>query len=302
MKFELTILGSSSATPIYNRNPTAQLLNINEKHYLIDCGEATQMQLLRLRIKASKIDQIFISHLHGDHYFGLIGLISSYHLNGRNKELTIYGPQGLREILDIQLKYSQTQLRYELKVVEINPKVSEQIFENEDIVVRTIILNHRIPCTGFLFEQKLRKRRIIKEKIQDMDLSPADKMRLKSGEDVEYQGQVLKNQDYTLDPIEPKKYAYCSDTLYDTSYFELIREADVLYHEATFTHDYLERAVETYHTTAQQAGEIASLCKVKKLIIGHFSARYLDLTKHLNEARTQFPNTFLAIDGESYVI
>jgi ribonuclease Z len=303
MTFEVTILGSSSATPVYNRNPTAQLLNCNEKFYLIDCAEGTQQQLIKFGLKASKIDYIFISHLHGDHYFGLIGLLSSMHLNGRIKPLYIYGPKAIKEILELQFKHSDTNLKYELVYFDINATQSEVIFENNDVSVETIILNHRIPCTGFKFTEKKRLRKLLVEKLEKdniaLDLYPL----LKRGVDLTLpSGEVIKNIDYTTDSATPKSYAYCSDTLYDESYFPSIKNCDTLYHEATFLHEMIERAKETHHTTALQAAEVAKIVGAKKLLIGHFSSRYKTLGPILDEAKSVFDNTELALEGQTFQI
>lgn len=299
MKFEVTILGSSSATPVYNRNPSAQLLNCNEKYYLIDCGEGTQQQLTKYNLKATRIDYIFISHLHGDHYFGLIGLLSSLHLNGRVKPMQIFGPTPLLEILEIQFKYSDTHLRYPIEFTPIEADESRQIFENQDLVVKTIILNHRIPTTGFIFEQKPRQRKLIKEKTDEISI--AYYAALKKGIDVEQpDGTILKSVDYTTSADAPRKYAYCSDTMYDERYFETIKGCDTLYHEATFMHELLDRANETHHTTARQAGEIARDNGINKLLIGHFSSRYKTLQLLLEEAQSIFSNTDLAVEGRTF--
>jgi ribonuclease Z len=303
MTFEVTILGSSSATPVFNRNPTAQILNCNEKFYLIDCAEGTQQQLIKFGLKASKIDYIFISHLHGDHYFGLIGLLSSMHLNGRIKPLYIYAPQAIQEILALQFKHSDTTLKYELIYFAIDATNPAVIFQNNDVIVETIILNHRIPCTGFKFTEKKRLRKLLVEKLEkdqiDIELYPL----LKRGVDLTLpNGNIIKNIDYTTDSATPKSYAYCSDTLFDERYFDSIKHCDTLYHEATFMHEMLERAKETHHTTALQAAEIAKIVGAKKLIIGHFSSRYKTLNGLLEEAQTVFENTTLAIEGITYQI
>lgn len=303
MRFDVTILGSSSATPIYNRNPTAQALNINERFYLIDCGEGTQQQMLRFDIKSSRIDYIFISHLHGDHYLGLVGLLSSLHLNGRKKPITLFGPPHLKEIIDLQFKYSETSLHFELDFQPIDPTASTVILDNADVTVETIILDHRISCTGFLFRQKKRLRKILKEKTEALDVPLTYYPLLKRGTDYfATDGTVYPNSDLTTDADEPKAYAYCSDTLYNPSYFNQISGVDLLYHEATFAHDMLDRANETHHTTALQAGMIAKTTHVKRLIIGHFSARYKTLTELLDEARSVFPDTDLAIEGKTFII
>ncbi|RZK43201.1 MAG: ribonuclease Z [Pedobacter sp.] len=301
MTFEVTILGSSSATPVYNRNPTAQLLNCNEKFYLIDCGEGTQQQLIRYGLKASKIDYVFVSHLHGDHYFGLIGLLSSMHLNGRIKPMHIFAPAALKDILEIQFRHSDTHLRYELIYHFIKDDEPTLIFENSDILVETIILNHRIPCTGFKFTEKKRLRRLVVEKLEADKVPVEYYPLLKRGVDLTLpNGNVYRNIDYTTDSATPKSYAYCSDTLMDERYFESIRGCDTLYHEATFLHEMLERASETHHTTALQAGKIAENLGIKKLLIGHFSSRYKTLLPLLEEAKSIFDNTELAIEGQTY--
>ncbi len=303
MKFEVTILGSSSATPVHNRNPTAQLLNCNERFYLIDCAEGTQQQMIKFNLKASKIDYIFISHLHGDHYFGLIGLLSSMHLNGRIKPLYIYGPAALKEILELQFKHSDTHLKYELVYFAIDPTQSAVIFENGDVTVQTIILNHRIPCTGFKFTEKKRLRKLLIEKLEADQISIELYPLLKRGVDLDLpNGDVIKNIDYTTDSAVPKSYSYCSDTLFDESYFEIIKHSDTLYHEATFLHELLERAKETHHTTALQAAEIAKIVGAKKLLIGHFSSRYKTLSELLEEAKSVFEKTELAIEGLTFEI
>jgi len=303
MKFEVTILGSSSATPVYNRNPTAQLLNCNEKFYLIDCAEGTQQQLIKFGLKASKIDYIFISHLHGDHYFGLIGLLSTMHLNGRIKPLHIYGPKAIKEILELQFKYSDTTLKYELIYFEIDPTQSAVIFENNDVTLETIILNHRIPCTGFKFTEKKRLRKLLIDKLEAQNVPVELYPLLKRGVDLELpNGDVILNADYTTDSARPRAYAYCSDTIYDETYFETIKNCDTLYHEATFLHEMLERAKETHHTTALQAAQVATIVGAKKLLIGHFSSRYKTLGALLDEARSVFENTELATEGITFEI
>jgi ribonuclease Z len=303
MKFEVTILGSSSATPIFNRNPTSQALNINEHLYLIDCGEGTQQQMLRFDIKASRIDYIFISHLHGDHYLGLVGLLSSMHLNGRKKPLYLFGPPHLMEIIDLQLKYSETTLHFPLEFTVTNAQKAEVIVSNNDIVIETIPLDHRIDCTGFIFKEKKRLRKLVKEKLDELNIPPEYYTALKKGNDyTAANGVVYKNDTLTTDSATPKAYAYCSDTLYNEQYFDQISNVTLLYHEATFLNDMLGRAKDTHHTTALQAAQIAVKTNAKRLLIGHFSARYKTLTELLDEARSVFPATELAIEGKTFSI
>lgn len=303
MKFEVTILGSSSATPVYNRNPTSQLLNCNEKFYLIDCGEGTQQQLIKYNFKANKIDHIFISHLHGDHYFGLIGLLSSLHLNGRIKPMKIFGPNALIEILTLQFKHSETILRYPLEFNGITADESRVVFENSDLTVSTVILNHRIPCTGFKFTQKKRMRKLLVDKLEEDGVGVEYYPLLKRGVDLELpSGQVFLNKDYTIDSESPRSYGYCSDTLFDPRYFSSIANCNLLYHESTFLHELLERANQTHHTTALQAAEVAKITNAEKLLIGHFSSRYKALLPLLEEASSVFKNTELALEGNTFQI
>jgi ribonuclease Z len=303
MKFEVTILGSSSATPIFNRNPSAQALNINEHYYLVDCGEGTQQQMLRFDIKASRIDHIFISHLHGDHYLGLVGLLSSMHLNGRTRTLKLFCPEPLKEIIEIQLKYSDTTLQYNIEYCFTNASVAEKILETQDLVVESIPLDHRIACTGFLFRQKKRLRKLIKEKIAELGISVEYYSAIKKGADyIAPNGKIFLNNELKIDPELPKSYAYCSDTQYNENYFAQIKGVNLLYHEATFTHSMLSRAEITHHTTALQAAEIAKITQAKRLIIGHFSARYKTLNELLDEAQSVFPATELAIEGKTFTI
>ena len=303
MKFEVTILGSSSSTPIFNRNPSAQLLNVNEKYILIDCGEATQNQLLHFGLKANRIDQIFISHLHGDHYLGLVGLLSSLHLNGRTKPIDIFGPPELKEIMNIQFKHSQTELKYPINFKATRSDQFEKIFQNYDVTVESFPLDHRIPCTGFKFTEKQRLRKIIKDKIEELSIPIEMIPLIKKGYNfTDKNGRVHLSEDLTIEAQRQKAYAYCSDTVCSWKYLSHIENVDMLYHESTFMHDMLSRAEETFHTTALQAAEVAAKANVKKLLIGHFSARYKDLQPLLDEAKAVFPETQLAIEGKTFEI
>jgi ribonuclease Z len=298
MKFEVTILGSSSATPIYTRHPTAQVLNVRERFFLIDCGEGTQMQMMRYKIKMQRISHIFISHLHGDHYLGLMGMLSTMHLQGRTTELHLYGQQDLMDILEMQLRLSNTILRFNLIFHAVRHYVSSLIFEDEDILVRSIVLNHRVPCTGFLFKEKQKPRKLIINKMQQYNIPFVYFNKIKSGDDYEDDfGNIIKNEELTIPSPPPRSYAFCSDTIYDESIINDVKGVDILYHEATFLHEMADRAQATYHTTSLQAAEIAKKAEVKKLIIGHFSARYKNLGLLLDEARTVFKNTELALEG-----
>jgi ribonuclease Z len=301
--FELTILGCSSATPTANRYPTAQLLNVAERFFLIDCGEGTQMQLRKYRIKFQRIDHILISHLHGDHYLGLPGLLQSMHLLGRERELHLYCPKELKEIIDIQNTHSQTYLAYPIIYHFTHTNGPEKIFEDEKLSVETIVLSHRIPCTGFLFREKARDRKILMEKLEEYHVSVAEIHKLKKGMNaVNDQGKEIDFQLLTAEPKPERSYAYCSDTAYHEPIIEQIRGVDLLYHEATFLHSMIERAKVTFHTTALQAAEIAKKAGVKRLLLGHYSARYTELSAHQEEASSIFPGTLLAIEGEKFTI
>lgn len=301
MPISLTILGSNAAVPAHQRNQTAQFLTVMHHTFLIDCGEGTQLQLKKYNIRANKIDHIMISHLHGDHYYGLMGLISSMHLYGRKKELNIYGPPGLLEIISLQLKYSDTLLNYPVNFKEWTSNVSELIFENEHVCVHTIPLNHRISCSGFHFEEKPKSRRLNKAKIKD-NLTQFQLIALKRGEDIKDEDGNIKamNDEYTFEPHPSYSYAYCSDTKFDSNIAAQIKDVSILYHEATFMDDMAERAAKTFHSTTKQAGELAKLANVGQLIIGHFSTRYKDLVPMIEETREVFSNAELAIEGRKF--
>jgi ribonuclease Z len=300
MSFELLILGCSSATPAHQRNPAAQVLTFCDKTYLIDCGEATQMQMQRYKVKAHRIDHIFISHLHGDHYLGLMGLLSSMHLQGRERELVIYCQKELKEILELQFQVSGTVLRFPLRY-RFFTAPTEVLLEDEQVCIKSFDLNHRVPCKGFLFKEQPRPRNLLIEKVREAGVPFDFYPELKAGKDfINSQGEVTPNAALTIDPLPSKSYAYCSDTLYTESLIPIIQGVDLLYHEATFLHDMLDRAIETYHTTCLQAGQIASNAKVKKLVIGHFSARYKDLNPLLQEAKSAFEHVYLAEEGIVY--
>jgi ribonuclease Z len=303
MKFELSIIGSNSATPAFGRNQSSQILNINETLYLIDCGEGTQLQLNKFGIKKNKISYIFISHLHGDHYLGLVGLLSSMHLSGRKEQISVFGPPELKELIDLHLKYSQSELRYPLHFYPTQSTTENLIFKNKEVKVYSFPLDHRIPCTGFRFNEIEGLPRMNKEKIEGLEIPPIYFPLIKQGECYQSaDGQVYSSEDLTIPARRPRSYAYCSDTLYSETYFPFIINVDLLYHEATFMQDMLERAIETHHSTAIQAAEVAKDVHAKKLIIGHFSARYRNLDPVLAEAKSIFKETYLAIEGSEFGI
>jgi len=303
MSFEVTILGSSSATPIYQRHPTAQVLQFHERFFLVDCGEGTLIQLNRYQIKFHRINHIFISHLHGDHYLGLMGLLSTMHLQGRKTELHVFGPAALWEIIEVQLRHSQTELRYPIRFQAVNPDVPTVLYEDETLRVTTILLSHRIPCTGFLFEEQPKPRKIIKDKLAEYAIPLESYASLKAGEDLVLEdGRVVLNAELTTAPPPTRRYAYCSDTIYDERLVDIVKGVDLLYHESTFLHELADRAAETFHSTARQAATIAKKSGVKRLIIGHFSARYKSLYPLLEEAKEVFDNTTLAMEGDRFSI
>lgn len=303
MRFEVLILGNSSATPMYGRHPTAQIVNFNESLFLIDCGEGTQMQLFRYGIKSNRINHIFISHLHGDHYLGLVGLLSSQHLMGRKGDLHLYGPAPLKEILDIQFKHSDTHLRFNLVFHPTNPDEEELIYDTPALKVRSFPLLHRVACTGFRFDEGQRSASIKRDLIAGMNIPVPYIRLLKKGVDyVDPSGKVYPASQLTNPAPIPRSYAYCSDTMKVSSYFSAIAGAHLLYHEATFLHDMVDRAKETFHTTALEAAEVAEEVDAKQLLLGHYSARYRDLTPLLEEAQSVFPNTLLSEEGKWFLV
>jgi len=303
MRFEVLILGNSSATPMYERHPTSQLLNFNEQFFLIDCGEGTQMQLFRYGIKSNRIGHIFISHLHGDHYLGLVGLLSSMHLVGRKTDLHLYGPSDLEEILSIQFRCSDTVLRYNLIFHPTNPQAEEVIFESPAFKVTSFPLTHRIACTGFRFDEGRRSATIIGELVEKIDIPKVYISRLKKGIDYTApDGTVHKASELTTPAPASRSYAFCSDTVRVSDYLPSIKGVDLLYHESTFLHEMVDRAKETLHTTALEAAEIAIEVGAKKLLLGHYSARYRDLQPLLEEARSIFPSTQLSVEGKWFAV
>ncbi len=303
MNFDFLVLGTGSATPVVNRHPSAFLLSIENESFLIDCGEGTQYRLLEQKVKSSRIRHIFISHLHGDHYFGLIGLLSSWSMNQRKEDLTIFAPRGLDEILTAQFKHSDTRLHYKINFVETNTENAYPLLNTNLVSVETIPLHHRIPCCGFLFRSKASKRKIVVENLPANFPIPYLKM-LKDGLDIydELSGITYKNEDYTTVGGTSKSFAYCSDTAYNELKINQLKNIDSIYHEATFTDSELKRAEQTNHSTARQAAMIAKQTNAKQLIIGHYSSRYKTLDSHLSEAKEVFENTFLAEEGKTYKI
>jgi ribonuclease Z len=303
LSFKITILGSSGAVPAFGRFPSSQLVEIQNEFMLVDCGEGAQIQLLKFNGNLQRINHIFISHLHGDHYLGLMGLLFSMHLNHRTKELHLYSHRGLQDIIITQLKYSNSALRFRLLFHELTPGIQEVILDNKHFTVETIPLKHKLDCSGFLFREKIKPRRIDKDKIP-ADISLAQLAALKTGSDIiDDLGKIkYKNELLTLPPRKSRSYAYCSDTIYDIDLINIVRQVDVLYHEATFMTQDEDKASETKHSTAAQAARIAKEAQVGKLIIGHFSARYKELDLLWQEARSILATTELALEGTTFEI
>jgi ribonuclease Z len=303
MQFEVTILGSNAAIPAFDRYPSSQIVTYDGRLFMIDCGEGAQFRMNQFGIKRARLDNIFISHLHGDHFYGLIGLLTSFNLNWREHALHLYAPPGLKEIIDLHFKHSLTQLRYELIFHPITADKPSVIFEDSMLTVETIILTHRLPTTGFLFREKKNLRKIVPEKLAQYNIPHHKIAGLKKGEDyIDEAGNKVPNAELTHDPLAARSYAYCSDTAYTESFIEQIKDVTLLYHEATFINEHEQRALETFHSTTKQAGKIAKLANAQQLLIGHFSARYENLDFLLNETRKVFPNTFLAEEGKTFVV
>ena len=303
MALRLSILGCNSAKPSISRFTTAQVLHAETKNYVIDCGEGIQIRLKQLKIKSSKIDQIFISHLHGDHFFGLPGLINSLNLNGRIKPLMIFGPVGLQKFIDSLMSLGALYLNFELNITELNANISDKIFEDDIIEVISFPLKHRVPTTGFLFREKSKERKLIKSFIREKGLTIDEIKSLKGGANVlREDGTLLEVRLLTHKPTPGRSYAFCSDTIYDEDIIKYIEQVDTLYHESTYLEDLKDKAHERGHSTAGEAALIAKKAGAKKLILGHYSSRYKDIRNFEMEAQKIFSNVELAEDGKVFSI
>ena len=299
---KLTILGSGAATPTLSRGVTAQYLNFNERRILIDCGESTQLQFRKFGVKFQRIQYIFISHLHGDHYLGLPGLLLSMHLLGRNNDLHIFAPPELEQILQNQFDLTYVKLSFKVIFHPLTTAKKILIFEDDNMEVFAFPLKHRIACFGFLFQEKLKERSIIPECIKPNQLSIPEMVKMKKGIDIERDGKLVSHLEFTTAPPKPLSYAFCTDTKPVKALPEWITGADVLYHEATFLEKEKARAKTTFHTTALQAAEIALEAKVGKLLLGHFSARYRSTDPLKEEAQSIFQNTICVSDGDEFIV
>ena len=294
---KLTILGGHSASPHEHNNPTAQLLDIKGHRFLIDCGEGTQVQLRKAKVSFVHIKHIFISHLHGDHFYGLPGLVSSFRLLGREAPLHIYGPKGIKEALTLLLKLANSRTNFPLHFHELESKKSECVYEDDSVVVYTVPLDHRVYTNGFLFAEKEGMRRINADAAHAAGIDKSQFRLLQLGQDVLVDGDLVKNSTVTQNPHPPKKYAYCSDTAFLPSIIPIIQDADWLYHEATFLQQHANLSQQTKHSTAQEAATIARDANVQRLILGHYSSRYKNLDLFAQEAKSIFNNVILASDG-----
>jgi len=297
----VTILGNNSAVPAFDRHPTSQVVTLDGDNFLVDCGEGTQIQMINYKIRRSRISHIFISHLHGDHYFGLVGLINSFSLLSRQQELHIFGPSPLQEIISMQLKVADTRLCYPLYYHTICGPAT--LVNTDKVEIKCFPTQHRVECYGFSFREKKKPRKLILESVKENNIPLHFYESLKSGEDfITSGGEIIKNEWLTTEAPKGATYAFCADTRYNESMIEHINEFDLIYHETTYLDGLRERAAERFHTTTKQAALIAKKAAVKKLLIGHFSSKYDTLEEFEAEAREVFPNTELALEGVTYRI
>lgn len=303
MIFQMTILGCNSAVPTKDRFTTSQVLQVDNRAYLIDAGEGMQLRLTQFTKLSSKIDQVFISHLHGDHILGLLGWLTSLSMRGRSVPMDIFSPEGLQEMIEVQIKWMQAHLTYPINFHVVDTTKSNLIFEDNKITVHSIPLIHRVPATGYLFKEKPHKRRIREEKIVEYNIPRTEIKQIKEQSHyTDSEGNVISVEELLLPPSKQRSFAFCSDTIYNEAIVPIIKGVDLLYHETTFLHKALDRAITTKHTTALQAGMIAKAAEVGQLVTGHYSSRYYDLNVIVNEAKIHFENTVAGMDGEVYKV
>ena len=302
MKFELTILGCGGAIPTLERKPTSQYLNIQDRHFLIDCGEGTQIQLRKFKCKFSKIDHIFISHLHGDHFLGIFGYLSSLNLLGRNNDIHIYAPENLNNLLEVHNSVSGKNFNFNIVFHPLNFSKLKRIYNDKIMEVFSFPVKHSVPTCGFLFKEKSTNRRMIKEKIKELDLNIESIKKFKNSENCEVNGVLIDYNDVTTQGNQPRTYAYCADSQYDENIISYLENVDLIYHESTFLDSKMDKAIKTKHSTAKQAATIALKANAKQLIIGHFSARYDNPDQFLEEAKVVFNQTITAYDGYTHQI
>lgn len=301
--FTVTILGNGSAVPTAMQNPSAQLVFYSGQQFLIDCGEGSQMQMIRYKVKRKNLDHIFISHLHGDHYYGLIGLLNTFHLMRRTDSLNIYAPAGLKKIIELQLEASNTQLFYPLQFHCLEDFSAKPLFSDERLTISAFPLLHSIPVWGFLFKEKNKRRQLNKDFVKKHNPSIEEMLAIKKGADyLSEEGELLKHEEITLAPHPTRSYAYCSDTAYQKLTVDWVRGVDLLYHESTFDSSEKELSKTTLHSTASDAAHVAKEAGVGKLLLGHFSARFKELDGLLIEAKEIFPESYLSQEGETYRI
>ncbi|MEI9808370.1 MAG: ribonuclease Z [Bacteroidota bacterium] len=297
----VTILGNNSAVPAFDRHPTSQVVTLGGENFLVDCGEGTQIQMINYKIRRSRISHIFISHLHGDHYFGLVGLINSFSLLSHQQELHVFGPSPLQEIIEMQIRVADTRLCYPLHFHTISGPAT--LVDNDKIEIKCFPTQHRIECYGFSFREKKKPRKLIIESVKENNIPLHFYENLKNGEDfITSGGEIIKNEWVTIEAVKGKTYAFCADTRYNESMIEYIKDADLIYHETTYLDHLRDRATERFHSTTKQAALIAQKAGVKKLLIGHFSSKYDTLEEFESEAKEVFPNTELALEGVTYKV
>jgi len=301
-KFEVTILGVNSAFPIHGRHPSCQVVNFAERLYMIDCGEASQIQIAKYKVKRNKLDHIFISHMHGDHCYGLPGLLTSFALGGRTEPLILHGPLGIKKFIDVIIEVSGAYMPYELKIKEYNTEICNEIQLTSNLKVLTFPMKHRIPTMGFRFQEVITEYNINPVKIIDYNLSIDEIKAAKAGSDVIRLGEVIENSELIIIPSGPRSYSYCSDTIFDLELIPHISESTLLYHEATYLSGLETIAAERYHTTLGQAIEIANASNIDRMIIGHYSSRYPDASVFLDEGLPLYSGLLLGTEGDIYKV